>query len=324
MYFDDTDIMLTDVTGFDTVEDVFLRTQKAAKIWQQAVKDSGGAVRPEKCYWSIVDFKFTAGRWRYIKFDEFQGVIRVKDTIDNYQIVKCKDLRTAREGLGVYVTPNGTMNKQLKKTSAKVTKWSERLKVSFLNCKEFYIGAKTTIFKTIEYILPSTSFIESQCLKLERILYKHLMGKLQLSSKLPLEYKYAPHKFQGAALIDIFVLQLVCKLSMFLHHANIKSQLSSTLLVSFEAMQVEIGSSSQFFQLPFNDYSTLTPPSWLRHLWHATWKYNVKIYKTDANVNIPRLNDYALMDMAMQAKIFTRDELQSINRCRLFLQIFFL
>ena len=101
MYVDDTDIMLTDITGFDTVEDVFLRAQKAAKIWQQAVKDSGGAVRPEKCYWSIIDFKFTAGRWRYLKFNEFQGVIQVKDTNDRYQIVKRKDLRTAREGLGV-------------------------------------------------------------------------------------------------------------------------------------------------------------------------------------------------------------------------------
>ena len=44
------------MTGHDTLEQVFHRAKKAAKIWQQAVYDSGGAVRPEKCYWTAKDF----------------------------------------------------------------------------------------------------------------------------------------------------------------------------------------------------------------------------------------------------------------------------
>ena len=66
MYVDDTDILLTDITGNDTLEDVFVRAKRAAKIWQEAVHDSGGAMRPEICYWSAVDFRFTAGKWRYM------------------------------------------------------------------------------------------------------------------------------------------------------------------------------------------------------------------------------------------------------------------
>ena len=31
-----------------------------AKVWQQTVHDSGGALRPEKCYWTDVDFKFVS------------------------------------------------------------------------------------------------------------------------------------------------------------------------------------------------------------------------------------------------------------------------
>ena len=42
IYVDDTDILLTDMTGTDTLEKVFHRAKKAAKIWQQAVYDSGG------------------------------------------------------------------------------------------------------------------------------------------------------------------------------------------------------------------------------------------------------------------------------------------
>lgn len=62
IYVDDTDILLTDYTGHDDIYDIFERAKKAAKVWQQAVHDSGGAVRPEKCYWSAVHFEFKAGK----------------------------------------------------------------------------------------------------------------------------------------------------------------------------------------------------------------------------------------------------------------------
>jgi len=50
MYVDDTDILLSDITGTDSLDDVFYRTLRAARTWDEAVLASGGAVRPEKCY----------------------------------------------------------------------------------------------------------------------------------------------------------------------------------------------------------------------------------------------------------------------------------
>lgn len=55
------------------------------------------------------------------------------------------------------------------------------------------------------------------------------MGKLGLSSRSPLEYRYGPYKFQGAALLEVSVAQLIAKLIAFLHQANLPSQLSTTL-----------------------------------------------------------------------------------------------
>ena len=77
MYVDDTDILLKDVSGSDSLDEIFTRAQKAVLVWQQAVHDSGGAVRPEKCYWTAVDFRFQAGKWRYMKQNEFNGLMRV-------------------------------------------------------------------------------------------------------------------------------------------------------------------------------------------------------------------------------------------------------
>ena len=54
MYVDDTDLLLSVLSDTETIEHVIRRAQKAATVWQQAVLDSGGAVRPDKCYWSAV------------------------------------------------------------------------------------------------------------------------------------------------------------------------------------------------------------------------------------------------------------------------------
>ena len=99
-----------------------------------------------------------------MKIHEFDGEISVKNTNMDYEMVQCYDITKANEGLGL----------------------SERLHHSSLNQKEAYIGSNRTIFKKIEYILPGTSFTEAQCRILERALYRHLMGKLGLTTKFPL------------------------------------------------------------------------------------------------------------------------------------------
>ena len=322
MYVDDTDILLTDVSGYDTLDIIFERAQRAVRVWQQAVHDCGGAVRPEKCYWTAIDFKFQAGKWRYMKLDEFQGEIKVKNTNMIRQHVKRYDVNKSNEGLGIYVNPDGSMSLQLKEVLGKVNAWSDKIEASSLTKKEVYIGDKSTIFKTVEYALPGTSYSDTEYYAIERVLYRKLMGKLGIFIWFPLEYRYGPHKFQGAALLEVSVAQLIAKLIIFLHQANLNTQLSKTFVVSMEAMQIELGSVQQFFSLQFNDFGTLTPVSWLQQLWRKLSIHDITLYKYNSVIPYPREGDKALMDEIISAKIFCREEIECINRCRLFYKNF--
>ena len=121
-----------------------------------------------------------------MKYNEFEGEIRVKDTNMNYQVISRFDIDTSNPGLGLFVNPNGSMTLQLEALIEKATTWNDRLNQSNLSKKEAYVGVKTTLFNTIEYSLPGTSFSDTQCRKLERAIYKHLMNKVGVSSKFPL------------------------------------------------------------------------------------------------------------------------------------------
>ena len=56
-YVDDTDqVENLKITG-ESTSDVILRIQKAVDMWEASVKTMGGAIRPNKCYWYVVNFK---------------------------------------------------------------------------------------------------------------------------------------------------------------------------------------------------------------------------------------------------------------------------
>lgn len=324
MYVDDTDILLTALHEYDTIDDVIQRAKKAAKVWQRAVTVSGGAMCPEKCYWTAVDFSWIAGRWSYKQVHEIDGDIRILDDHGNVRTIARYDLNQAREGLGVFVCPDGSWTLQIEELTKKITKWGQRMKSSSLTQKECYISATTAMFKTILHSLPACSFTKNECKQLEVLLYGFLLPKMGISSKFPLVYRYAPHKFQGLALLQIYLHIIIEKLKLFLPNVTKKSQLGLSFQASLETIQLEIGSASQFFRLRFHDFGFLTPISWLATLWEGISWYNIQLMPGTWTLQPPRQHDVSLMDALINDHSFTHDEITSVNRCRLYLRVFFL
>ena len=259
MYVDDTDILLAALQEEDTIDDVMIRATKAVKVWNHAVIVSGGAMRADKCYWSAVDFVWNSGRWSYRNMDDIDGVIQILDDDGVVQSIQRYDLDQTREGLGVYVCPDGSWTLQLEELQKKVTKWGTRIRNSSLTLKECYVSATTAMFKTILHSLPACSFTRKEC-------------KLGLSKKFPLVYRFVPHKLQGLGLLQIYVHIIIEKLKFFLPHMTQTTQLGLSLQASLETIQIEVGSSTQFFSLGFHTYVFLTPISWMSILWESVSK----------------------------------------------------
>lgn len=67
--------------------------------------------------------------------------------------------------------------------------------------------------------------------------------------------------------MQVFVQIVIEKLKVFLFHGGQTTQLGITFTASMEAIQIEVGSSEQFFSLLYSKYGFLTPFSWLSTLW---------------------------------------------------------
>ena len=91
LYVDDTDLF-TMQQPHETVDDLLRRTQTQTSRWVEAMWATGAALRPEKCWWCIVDFAWEGSKWRYKTYDEHQAELLVRDDDGLYQKVQRIDV----------------------------------------------------------------------------------------------------------------------------------------------------------------------------------------------------------------------------------------
>lgn len=104
IFVDDVDLV-TIGKETDTIEQVITRQQIANKKWEYLLEITGGALKPTKCYWYLVDFKWTQGECQYVYTTnqrcDIQGEGEELQYISNLQVGE------SRENMGLWQNLDG-------------------------------------------------------------------------------------------------------------------------------------------------------------------------------------------------------------------------
>jgi hypothetical protein len=65
LYMDDTDLLHIDLTKDEMVDEVHAAIQDSVNSWGNLLIAMGGALQPNKCFYSIVSFEWVNGEWQY-------------------------------------------------------------------------------------------------------------------------------------------------------------------------------------------------------------------------------------------------------------------
>ena len=83
IYVDDTDLIHFRMDRYEDTIDSFFGLQEAIMSWGKLLLASGGALKPSKCFYHLISFKFKAdGTWAYednVGNEEFQAVVPLAD-----------------------------------------------------------------------------------------------------------------------------------------------------------------------------------------------------------------------------------------------------
>ena len=77
LFVDDADLYTGDDRQPDTEErtnpaELCRQTQRNLDQWSDLLQATGGALKPEKCFWYLLDYKCDEGIWSYVDTSDFE------------------------------------------------------------------------------------------------------------------------------------------------------------------------------------------------------------------------------------------------------------
>jgi hypothetical protein len=107
-----------------------------------------------------------------------------------------------------------------------------------------------------------------------------------------------------------------------MHHSTLDTFMGQLYHSTLEAMILEVGFSSNIFQLPYNDLHYLATHSLVKTTWEFTLMHHISI-KNDIEIPLPGVNDIPLMQL-LYDKGARGSLLQQLNKCHHYLKAFHL
>jgi hypothetical protein len=321
LFVDDTDLIAFSESKDDSFPQVTARLQQAVQAWHGGLRASGGALKPEKCSWSIADFTWSEGKWKYATVNDTPGDIVIPDLEGHLQPITRLESWEAVRAVGVYQAMDGTMREQIQALKEKADTWGDKIKTSWLPRDLAHQGKSSMIWAALKYPLPACTITEKEGEMITKELYKSLLPKLGANRNFPHVYRYAPASLQGLELPLIYVEQEIGHLRQILTHGAINSTTGSLMRISLEQGQLEVGIGTPFLEASFDSYGFLLTDIWWKTVWEFIWKHGIRLTYPDQFLpTLQRTGDVFIMDLLCSRTELTQSEILSCNRCRLALE----
>eukprot|EP00978_Attheya_sp_CCMP212_P019344 scaffold54142_cov31-Attheya_sp.AAC.1 len=149
------------------------------------------------------------------------------------------------------------MGKQLEMLEEKLSAWTGLLKTGHRSRNLAWKAFRGTIWKTVDYVLPATTFMEAQSQALIKPVYHEILPSLGANRNFPHAYRCAPNKYFGLALPDAYDEQGIHGIHYLFMHDIAFTETGRLFCTSIEEMQLEIGVWHPFVSYPFKVYRQL-------------------------------------------------------------------
>ena len=95
------------------------------ETWSCLLNATGGALKPEKCFWYFVDYECSDGEWRYA--DTVPREMRITNPDGSTSPITQEHVTHSKKTLGIHDSPSGGNEAHLTYIQEKVSTWVGRM-----------------------------------------------------------------------------------------------------------------------------------------------------------------------------------------------------
>jgi hypothetical protein len=305
-----------------TYTEIMCNLQLSLDTWEGSLKATGGAIVPEKTYWQMIDFKWSAGNWAYKSIVKCPGSIYVNDIQGVRTELKRLESHQAETMLGVDLALDGNALQQANKMKDTAIKWADAMHTGKISRNEARLAIHSTIWRTLTYPLPCLNLSKAQCEAIMAPILWYGVPAMGICSYFPRKMVFAPIKYMGLRLQHLYTLQEIARLKDIIHHSFKHTTTGCLYITSFQLLTLEIGMGTSLHEIPFKKFANLATDSLVKSTWQFLCDHQIRLQH---NIHFPlqRVGDIILMDYFCKQDT-TTEEMSALNRCRLFLRAFHL
>ena len=301
----------------DNEDDDLKVIQHSLDTWVESLRSTGGTLVPEKSNWFKMRFVWKRNKWkiRSSERSSTQPELQMINDSGRREAIQQLDANASILALGVQFSPSGQMKDQFQVLKGKASAWAESVRCGHLRRHEAWQALITTVFKTIEFPLPSTTLSFQQCDDIVSPILTIGLPAAGICRHISRNVAFSSITYKGLGLKHPFFTQGIHKLILLLD-ANLS--LTNTLLQdSMEFCAYECGLGHNFLLSNFFDYKRCITHGWIASLWEFLTYYQVTIFHTS---NTQLIHECRIMQHIAS---IPHDQQGLFNHCRLYLNLEF-
>ena len=124
LFVDDTDLY-TWKDGLLNPGVLWLQTQLELTQWSTLLNATGRALKPEKCFWYMLDYTCEDGEWSYAEMTPRKLFVTNPDGTKSQ--INQEEVTVSKKTLGIHDAPAGGNEEHLKYIQQKASTWTDRM-----------------------------------------------------------------------------------------------------------------------------------------------------------------------------------------------------
>ena len=289
------------------------------------VLSTGGTLALDKCKFYYIKFSFNSNGDPYIlPIQDSPGEMNIYNEFSSRSTrIKRMAHEEAHRTLGYFISPSGSSSTQAKVLYDITKEWVTKVSVSNLRGYNVIKAYQSILCPKLTYRFAAMCLSYKECDKLNKITNPVILNAYGIQQHFPRSILESDDEYAGLKTPHFYDLHCIEKLKFFKHHVYQMDYTGKMMVISLQHTQLELGKSESFLNLNYDHYKSLVTSTWSTHLWQYISERDLQIVITPSLTLQPqRANDEFLMDILEQQ--FHGDDLRTINKIRLHLQLLFL
>jgi hypothetical protein len=290
---------------------VLSQAQLELEHWSCLLNATGGALKPEKCFWYLLHYKCVDGKWKYADLVARETVVTNPD--ESTSPILQEHVTASKKTLGIHDSPSGGNSNHLAYIKEKVGVWATLMTNGHLPSHMAWVAYKHQLWPGVRYGLGTmTNDLEASDNLLHKEDYRilNILGVVRSVTK---GLRRLHTSFGGFGLFNLPVEQLIGRVNMLMQHYHTSTNLSRKLDASLRYLQLQLGTSHNPFLLDYAVWGHLALLSWVKILWRSLHHFDIHLYMAYPSIAPPRERDQVLMEI-FHSQGLSRETMQSLSR----------